>query len=947
MQTKTKPCSTLSLLAAAVLATFSAQPTTGFAQTATVITNVLLPGYAGNVAVNPSLNKIYCSGGASGAQPIVIIDGNAFTSTTAGSGMGVDVDVTNNNYWSGGVYSDNVTAWSSSNVALASPGTGSGCTFETSVDAPHRRVWAGAQCGDSIWVFNADTYATIAGPISPGSVMGGLLVNPATDRAYFSSGGSKRVNPSTFAVTANAFGYVLGANASANLLYAVNNNTNLQIINGAPDPEVIITNVNLPFQFGYYIGVNAALNRIYVGSSASNVVMVLNATNGSLIQTISLGSGVAGVFNIAVDAGRNRVYADASASGSTYLYVIQDNAPVFRGAACFGIANADVTGTGIKYASGSIYACANNSASSGLIASYATPVTPSASPVWNATWPDSNPSDQFFGISSTTNGLYLAGPDYTRTTDTVGGKEGKGLTLKFPFTGATGGGYAGDIWDQQTPAAPGAFTYGGSEGLGAVTVASENSTNFIYVIGTGQHDGGNGGRLFVSKLTEGSTVLWTQNDGAEMVGEAYSTGRAVTYADNNLYAAGLNCDSNSFGQPYLRKYSPTGSFVWRRNDSFVGCYNGITSLGSYLYAVGYSGTNSSPTATLDFLVEKWDENGNQIWSRTYDRNLAQSSLTGVINVNGRLFASGYTRGQTAGGADAVLVEIDPNTGNLLSTTLYGGTLDDMANGLDSDGANLYVVGQTRSFGNGSNQLMVLEYSLAAPMLTNLVVVPSSAIIAAGSNQLFTATGYYSDMSSKLLYSTNGLVWNSSNPAVATINTNGQATGLSLGSTMISATSGSISNSASLTVVVPPTISTNPVNTTASSGGAVSLNVVANGGALSYQWMLNGTNIIGATNATLAIGNFSAANVGSYTVKITNVAGTVASVAVSLATADIKMFAGVVVDGPLGSNYLIQAASNLSSNWTTLTNLALPSQPYIYIDYNSPTNVQQFYRVVPE
>jgi hypothetical protein len=30
----------------------------------------------------------------------------------------------------------------------------------------------------------------------------------------------------------------------------------------------------------------------------------------------------------------------------------------------------------------------------------------------------------------------------------------------------------------------------------------------------------------------------------------------------------------------------------------------------------------------------------------------------------------------------------------------------------------------------------------------------------------------------------------------------------------------------------------------------------------------------------------------------------------------------------------------------LTNVALPSQPYIYIDYSSPTNRQGFYRAVP-
>ena len=65
--------------------------------------------------------------------------------------------------------------------------------------------------------------------------------------------------------------------------------------------------------------------------------------------------------------------------------------------------------------------------------------------------------------------------------------------------------------------------------------------------------------------------------------------------------------------------------------------------------------------------------------------------------------------------------------------------------------------------------------------------------------------------------------------------------------------------------------------------------------------------------------------------------------------NIKMFAGIILNnGQIGSNYLIQATSNLSSsNWITLTNVTLPSQPYIYIDYSSPTNSQQFYQVVPQ
>ena len=63
--------------------------------------------------------------------------------------------------------------------------------------------------------------------------------------------------------------------------------------------------------------------------------------------------------------------------------------------------------------------------------------------------------------------------------------------------------------------------------------------------------------------------------------------------------------------------------------------------------------------------------------------------------------------------------------------------------------------------------------------------------------------------------------------------------------------------------------------------------------------------------------------------------------------DLKMFAGLILNGPIGSNYNVQATSALGpTNWTTLTNVTLLTRPYIYIDYRSPTNPQQFYRVVP-
>lgn len=295
---------------------------------AVIITNTLIPNGLGGIAANPALNKIYLSG--QGAQPLEV-DGTTFAQTPVSiAGDGVDVDLANNNFWEAGLYSGRVTVWNSNNAQITTIPLAD-CPTGVNVDSAHRRAWVSAQCGggnDPVWVIDADSYAVIAGPIGSGGVQGATQVNPTTGRFYIDpNGASKRVDPSTFSVTVNAFGTVLGVNANSNLLYAVTGGSTLQIIDGAPDPEVTIASVPLGFDLGSYIGVNSAANRIYVGSSGSNLVAVLNALNGALLETISLGPDIISVGSITVDATRGRVYVLAFSASSGHLYVIQDVAP--------------------------------------------------------------------------------------------------------------------------------------------------------------------------------------------------------------------------------------------------------------------------------------------------------------------------------------------------------------------------------------------------------------------------------------------------------------------------------------------------------------------------------------------------------------------------------------------------------------------------------------------
>lgn len=158
-----------------------------------------------------------------------------------------------------------------------------------------------------------------------------------------------------------------------------------------------------------------------------------------------------------------------------------------------------------------------------------------------------------------------------------------------------------------------------------------------------------------------------------------------------------------------------------------------------------------------------------------------------------------------------------------------------------------------------------------------------------------------------------------------------------------------STGATLTVLVPPSIQTNPVSTTVSIGEEVKFEVAANGtGPLTYQWFFNDQVIMGANHSTFTIPNVNEQNVGQYYIKIINTAGQVSSSPVGLWIADLKMYAGVNVFGPIGKNCLIEYSTNISEplNWTFLTNITVQAFPHIMIDYQSGDSKKRFYRVTP-
>ena len=157
----------------------------------------------------------------------------------------------------------------------------------------------------------------------------------------------------------------------------------------------------------------------------------------------------------------------------------------------------------------------------------------------------------------------------------------------------------------------------------------------------------------------------------------------------------------------------------------------------------------------------------------------------------------------------------------------------------------------------------------------------------------------------------------------------------------------------------PTITTPPQSQTLFAGQNTTFNVAATGtGPLCYQWNFGGTDLVGATNAWLAVTNARLDQAGDYTVIISNTAGSAASAATLSVTSPVMILScagdaggGMAPEGfgfqlsiPTNCPYVILASSDLL-NWIPIATNISGSASVVITDCAATNYNQRYYRAM--
>ncbi|MFI5196108.1 MAG: T9SS type A sorting domain-containing protein [Chitinophagales bacterium] len=467
-------------------------------------------------------------------------------------------------------------------------------------------------------------------------------------------------------------------------------------------------------------------------------------------------------------------------------------------------------------------------------------------------------------------------------------------------------------------------SYGGSGQDVALSMQQTTDGGYIVAGFTKSADGdvtiNHGGEdVWVIKLSSTGSLVWQKTYGG--TGDDLATSIQQT-TDGGYIVAGISnsTDGDVTGNHggndiWILKLSATGSIVWENSYGGSGdeadgdeAYPGTvqqTIDGGYVFAGTTNSTDGDVTGyhgglLFDYWVVKVSATGSMVWAKCFGGTgdddayfVQQTRDTGYI-VTGTSNSTNGDITHNLGTYDYWILKLN-SSGNLVWEKNYGGSLDDYGFCIHPTSDSEYIVCGY----SGSNDSEVSgNHGAYDGWVVKLAYCNLPAVSAiSGPPAVCASSGIH------LSDNTTGGTWSASN-GNATVS-GGLVTGLYTGNDAIFYTKTNSCGTGGATHIVNINPRPNPVIVAAGTTLSTTLTYSA------YQWIKNGTNVSGATNAT-----YTATANGIYSVTVTDangctgtsVADTVSGIGVSIIN---KNFHFSIIPNPTTGTVYIEGTGNIN------------------------------------
>lgn len=235
-----------------------------------------------------------------------------------------------------------------------------------------------------------------------------------------------------------------------------------------------------------------------------------------------------------------------------------------------------------------------------------------------------------------------------------------------------------------------------------------------------------GGNVFVAGESQGVgtnvdfTLLKLSPSGALLWESRYHGGSGADRAralavdsSGNAYLTGESIGSTSGFDYATTKFSPSGALLWSKRFTSAGNANDFARaiiLDSQGNVIVTGGSHGPPNGTANVTTIKYDSNGNEIWTRTFDGPAGARDEGFAVTVDefDNVYVAGI--GRPALNNDMLLIKYD-SAGNLEWSKFYNGpgNGEDGANAVAYRAGYVYITGYSRSAG-GNVDYTTIKYS---------------------------------------------------------------------------------------------------------------------------------------------------------------------------------------------------------------------------------------------